>query len=310
MLELPIAPRRFAVVRAPSGLGLRAAGVEGLGDAILGHGLARALDARITAIVAPPAASGIRDPESGVLNARRGCRVRCRTRRCGRDGARRRRGAARARRRLQRVARRGARVAPTSRRRAPVPRWAGRLCRASAEPSGEAASMDVALATGFGQSAVGDLEGRAPLFRAEDAVVAGFRDVEAREGSQRFPARSSRSTSPRCARLAPPRRPRAPSRTLPARAPQSSSGSMSTPTYSPTRLCPWWTTASPVACPRMILRLSCRRDCHRPCRRCRGDDLQPSTRPRRNRRRWFERRACTRARARRLLIPDRNRIAA
>jgi arginase len=70
MFELPIAPGRFAVLRAPSGLGLRAAGVEGLGDALLGQGLARALDARIAAFVAPPAASGIRDPERGVLNAR------------------------------------------------------------------------------------------------------------------------------------------------------------------------------------------------------------------------------------------------
>src|SRR5216684_1663920 len=69
MLGPPVAGRRFAVIRAPSGLGLRAAGVEGLCDALLGHGLARALGARIGAIVAPPRASGVRDPVSGVLNA-------------------------------------------------------------------------------------------------------------------------------------------------------------------------------------------------------------------------------------------------
>jgi len=35
----------------------------------------------------------------------------------------------------------------------------------SAEPSGEAASMDLALATGYGPPGVGDLEGRSPLVR-------------------------------------------------------------------------------------------------------------------------------------------------
>ena len=63
----PDAPR-FAVVRAPSGLGLRAAGVEGLGDALLGRGLAEALDARTATTVAPLPGSGVRDPASGVLN--------------------------------------------------------------------------------------------------------------------------------------------------------------------------------------------------------------------------------------------------
>lgn len=59
----------------------------------------------------------------------------------------------------------------------------------SAEPAGEAASMDLALVTGHGPAAVGDLEGRAPLVRAEDAVVVGFRDAEeqARNGSQPLP---------------------------------------------------------------------------------------------------------------------------
>ena len=64
----PHAVPRGAVVRAPSGLGLRAAGVEGLGDALLGHGLAEALDARTATTVAAPPGSGVRDPASGVLN--------------------------------------------------------------------------------------------------------------------------------------------------------------------------------------------------------------------------------------------------
>ena len=60
----------------------------------------------------------------------------------------------------------------------------------SAEASGEAASMDLALATGHGPPTVGDLEGRSPLVRTEDAVIVGFRDAEeqARDGSQPLPS--------------------------------------------------------------------------------------------------------------------------
>ncbi len=68
MPDPPPAAPRFAVVRAPSRLGLRAAGVEGLGDALLGHGVAEALGARTATTVVPPSGSGVRDPASGVLN--------------------------------------------------------------------------------------------------------------------------------------------------------------------------------------------------------------------------------------------------
>jgi len=49
--------------------------------------------------------------------------------------------------------------------------------------------MDLALATGHGPPAVGDIEGRAPLVRADDAVLVGFRDgrQQVRDGSQRLP---------------------------------------------------------------------------------------------------------------------------
>lgn len=46
----------------------------------------------------------------------------------------------------------------------------------SAEPTGEAASMELALATGRGPRLLTDLEGRAPLLRDEDVVAFGFRD--------------------------------------------------------------------------------------------------------------------------------------
>lgn len=42
---------------------------------------------------------------------------------------------------------------------------------------GEAASMDLALATGHGPSLLTDLEGRRPLVRAEDTVLFGYRDA-------------------------------------------------------------------------------------------------------------------------------------
>jgi arginase len=189
MLDLPAAGSRFAVVCAPSGLGLRAPGVEGLGDALLGHGLAQALGARVATTVAPPAASGVRDPASGVLNGPE----------------------------IAAYALTLADAVGTLLDANDVPLVLGGDCsvllggalalrrraaagllfldghadfyQPSAEPSGEAASMDLALVTGHGPPAVGDLEGRSPLVRAEDAVIVGFRDAEeqAREGSQPLP---------------------------------------------------------------------------------------------------------------------------
>jgi arginase len=189
MLDLPVAASRFAVVRAPSGLGLRAPGVEGLGDALLGHGLAQVLGARVATTVAPPPASGVRDPVSGVLNGPE----------------------------IAAYAVTLANAVGTVLDADDVPLVLGGDCsvllggalalrrraaaglffldghadfyQPSAEPSGEAASMDLALVTGHGPPAVGDLEGRSPLVRAEDAVIVGFRDAEeqARDGSQPLP---------------------------------------------------------------------------------------------------------------------------
>ena len=68
MPDPPPGAPRFAVVQAPSGLGLRAAGVEGLGNALLGGGLAEALDARTATTVAPLPASGVRDPPKGQFD--------------------------------------------------------------------------------------------------------------------------------------------------------------------------------------------------------------------------------------------------
>jgi arginase family enzyme len=55
-----------------------------------------------------------------------------------------------------------------------------------AEPTGEAASMELALVTGRGPDLITDLEGRRPLLRDEDVVVFGYRDADhaAAEGSR------------------------------------------------------------------------------------------------------------------------------
>jgi len=57
-----------------------------------------------------------------------------------------------------------------------------------AEPNGEAASMDLALATGRGPAIVTDLDGGGPLLRDEDVVHLGRRDAEEAEeaGSRRI----------------------------------------------------------------------------------------------------------------------------
>ena len=59
-----------------------------------------------------------------------------------------------------------------------------------AEPNGEGASMDLAFVTGHGPALLTDLEGRRPLVRIEDTVAFAFRDHEdqAQFGSQPLPA--------------------------------------------------------------------------------------------------------------------------
>ena len=58
-----------------------------------------------------------------------------------------------------------------------------------AEPNGEGASMDLAFVSGYGPSLLADIEGRGPLVRPEDVVAFGFRDHQdqADYGSQPLP---------------------------------------------------------------------------------------------------------------------------
>ena len=59
-----------------------------------------------------------------------------------------------------------------------------------AEPNGEGASMDLAFVTGYGPALLTNVEARCPLVRPEDAVAFAYRDHEDQEkfGSQPLPA--------------------------------------------------------------------------------------------------------------------------
>ena len=61
--------RRYAILEAPSILGLKPTGVERLPDALLGCGLAERLGARRAGRVDPPAYQATRDPQTRTLNA-------------------------------------------------------------------------------------------------------------------------------------------------------------------------------------------------------------------------------------------------
>ncbi|WP_435282660.1 arginase family protein [Streptomyces koelreuteriae] len=170
--------RDVAIIEAPSVLGLRPTGVEELPAALLGAGLAEGLGAVRAGRVEPPAYDPERDPDTGVLNPG------------GIAG--------------YSVALADAVSAVLDDGRFPLVlggdctvllgnllalRRRGRhgllfldghtdFYQPSAEPAGEAASMELALATGRGPRVLTDLEGRGPLVRDEDVVALGFRDAE------------------------------------------------------------------------------------------------------------------------------------
>lgn len=167
---------RFAIVDAPSILGLKLTGVEGLPEALRRHGLIERLGAREAARVASPRYVGSRPPDSGTLNA---------------DG----------------IAQFSHALADAvsgvlSAGEQPIVlggdcsillgsllalRRRGRygllfidghadFYQPEANPNGEAASMDLAFATGRGPAALADLDGLGPLVRDGDVVALGFRD--------------------------------------------------------------------------------------------------------------------------------------
>ncbi|MEO3753247.1 arginase family protein [Streptomyces sp. B6B3] len=182
---------RFAVVEAPSALGLRNDGVARLPEALLATGLAERLAARRAGRVEPPPREPEPDADTGVRNA---------------DG-------------VAGYATRLAAAVGDVLDRGEFPVLLGGDCsillgsmlalrdrgrhgllfvdghadfyQPAADPEAEAASMELAFATGRGPRLLADLEGRGPLVRDEDVALFGFRDGEqqALDGSQPVPPR-------------------------------------------------------------------------------------------------------------------------
>jgi arginase len=178
---------RFAIVEAPSVLGLFPKGVETLPDALLGAGLAERLAARHAGRVEPPAYDDRRDPETRLLNPHGLVQY-----------------SIALADRLEPLLETGefpvvlggdcsillgCTLANRRRGRAGLLFLDGHadFYQPEAEPNGEAASMDLALVTGRGPDLVTNLEGRYPLVRDEDVTLLAHRDTSDAEshGSQR-----------------------------------------------------------------------------------------------------------------------------
>ena len=168
----------FAVIDAPSVLGLRPTGVEHLPEALKAAGLLAGLNAEDAGRVAPLPYNPRRDPETLILNP---------------DA-------------LRAYALRLAAAVAGVLRQGKFPlvlggdcsniigimlalRRAGRyglffidghadFYQPEAEPNGEVASMDLAIVSGRGPAVLTDIDGLKPLVRDEDIVAFGFRDVQ------------------------------------------------------------------------------------------------------------------------------------
>jgi len=186
---MPNTTRRYAIIEAPSILGLKPTGVEKLPERLLHHGLADRLSARRAERLEPPPYDFERDAKTQTLNAR------------GIVGFSRMLADA-----VERVLNRqefpvilggdcsivlGPTLALRRRGRYGLLFIDGHadFYQPEVNPNGEAASMDLAFATGHGPEMLTDLEGRGPLVLDKDAVAFGFRDEEeqARYGSQPLP---------------------------------------------------------------------------------------------------------------------------
>ena len=174
---------------APSTLGLSTVGVELLPARLLQLGLAERLHARLAGRVEVPPRPGVRDPETMVLNAPTiaawspkladafesvldqgefpvvlggDCTILL-----------------------------GSMLALRRRGRFGLLFIDGHadFFQPEADPEGEGASMELALATGLGPVLLTDIEGRGPLVRPSDVVALGYRDHEdqANFGSQALP---------------------------------------------------------------------------------------------------------------------------
>jgi arginase len=186
---MPAPARRYAIIEAPSILGLKPSGVETLPEHLLRYGLAERLHARHAARLSTPPYDFERDAETGTLNAQAiaswsptlanaveevldarefplilggDCSIVL-----------------------------GSTLALKRRGRYGLLFIDGHadFYQPEVNPNGEAASMDLAFATGHGPALLTNLEGRGPLVRDEDAFVFAFRDSDeqAEYGSQPLP---------------------------------------------------------------------------------------------------------------------------
>jgi arginase len=181
--------RPYAILQAPSTLGLATDGVAGLPDRLLELGLAERIRARRAGRLAVPPKDQTPDPETRTLNAKA-------------------------------IAAWSPRLADAVEEvldAGEFPVVLGGDCtivlgsmlalrrrgryglffidgnadffQPEAEPNGEGASMDLAFVTGYGPAVLTNIEGRCPLVRPENAVAFAFRDHEdqAKFGSQPLP---------------------------------------------------------------------------------------------------------------------------
>ncbi|MFI6014203.1 arginase family protein [Streptomyces sp. NPDC051243] len=182
--------REIAIIEAPSVLGLRPSGVQDLPTALLDGDMASTPGAVRAGRVEPPAYDPTRDAGTGVLNPQAIAEYSTRLA----DAV----GAALDEGRFPVVLGGdcsillGNLLALRRRGRHGLLFLDGHtdFYQPSAEPAGEAASMELALATGRGPGLLTDLEGRGPLVRDEDVVAFGFRDAaeSAQAGMQPLPA--------------------------------------------------------------------------------------------------------------------------
>jgi arginase len=169
---------RFAVIDAPSVLGLRPTGVEQLPEALRAAGLLARLHAEYAGRVEPLPYNPQRDPETLILNpdALRAFSLRLASAVAG-------------------VLRQGEFPLVLGGDCSNIIgimlalRRAGRyglffidghadFYQPEAEPNGEVASMDLAIVSGRGPAVLTDIDGLNPLVRDEDIVAFGFRDAE------------------------------------------------------------------------------------------------------------------------------------
>jgi len=170
--------RRIAIIEAPSVLGLKPTGVEGLGKALLHNGLAERVHAQSSRLVEAPHYGGERDSETLTLNAHAiatwsptladavedvlnvdefplilggDCSILL-----------------------------GSMLALRRRGQFGLLFIDGHadFYQPEVNPNGEAASMELAFVTGFGPELLTNLEQREPLVRAKDTVAFGFRDID------------------------------------------------------------------------------------------------------------------------------------